>query len=429
MGTPEKKPSLILPKISRQLAYRTLTLVVVVGSLTYGLLWFLKVRSDLGGLETSNTAGWISAVQYLPHGQQAVLISPDGKVHKDSGYVPNSVDRDIVWSPKGNFLYFVSDRVDHNFSLFRWSPDSGKPSEQRTIGTRARTSLKFPSQKGEETDKDAKGLIITGGMVQEFDPTNQSTAQVLPPTQKEITQSKGNDEHGTEGQFEGYYGSLGTSFRLAEWCGDKHYIAAIMRRESGEILIIQEMRQVEGKFPPPRPIVAGEHIDLAVNPVDGKVVYCVVGFQWPDTASAVTPEGTPRKKPFINGIGTCDLQGKNEILIANQGQEAYSSPAVSPDGKGLAIILEHKENGTYSSVGLATLPVANDPTYPKHQFGGDIHEPTWSPDGTHILAAVHPTGKARMIFEIPVDGSPPRNITGEVGDFGFPAYSPQKKGS
>jgi len=182
------------------------------------------VRSDLGGLVESETAGWISAVQYLPHGQQAVLISPDGKYHKDPGYVENTVDRDLTWSPKGNFLYFVSDRAEHNFNLFRWAPSEDKPSEQRTIGTRARGDLKFPAQLSEEPDRTAKGLLTTGGLVQEFDPTNQSTAQVLPPTQKEITQSKGGDENGTEGQFEGIYGSLGTSFREAQWCANKTFI-------------------------------------------------------------------------------------------------------------------------------------------------------------------------------------------------------------
>ncbi len=186
------------------------------------------------------------------------------------------IDRDLTWSPKGNFLYFVSDRKDRTFNLFRWSPSSiDDAPDQRTIGTRSRDNLRFPAQVTDDADSIAKGLIVTGGMVQEFNPATQATEQILPPTTSEITQSKGTEESGTEGQFEGIYGNLGTSFRVAAWCGNQKYIAAIMRREAGEILIVQEMNIVNGKFPPPRPIMAGDKVDFAVNPKDGNVVFTV----------------------------------------------------------------------------------------------------------------------------------------------------------
>jgi len=430
MGTPEIKPSSVLPKISRNLAYRTLFLVVVVGSLTYGMEWFLKVRSDLGALATSDTVGWISAVQYLPEGkgQQAVLIFPDGKIHRDPGYVPNTTDRDVTWSPHGNFLYFVSDREEHNFNLFRWTPSSKDPAERRTIGTRSRSNLKFPAQPGPESDSEAKGLLTTGGLVQEFDPTNQSTAQILPPTQKEITQSKSGEEKGTEGQFEGVYGSLGTSFREAQWCGNKRYIAGVMRRETGETLIVQEMQPVDGKFPQPRQLITGEHLEFAVNPKTGDIVYSVQGFQWPDATPPADKDGKPMKKPFINALGVYSFSGKPFILAANKGDIAFGSPAINSDGTAMAVVISKVANGEVTTQGLMTYPTSLDPNFKPLQIPGDIHEPSWSLDGTHILAAVRRPGKPRTIFEIPTDGSSaPRSITGDTGDFGFPHYSPQRK--
>ena len=432
MGTPEKNPLSVVPKISQKLAYRTLFLVIVFGGLAYGLMWFLKVRSDLGGLAVADTKGWISAVEYLPQGQQAVLISPDGKIHNDAGHVANTVDRDLTWSPHGNFLYFVSDREDHNFNLFRWAP--GKltdPPERRTIGTRARSNLTFAAQPVEEPDKEAKGLIVTGGLVLEFDPSTQTTQQILPPTTKEIAQSNGNnnDERGTESQFEGAYGTLGTSFRIAQRCNNGKSIIAVMRRDAGEILILQDMTLVDGKYVPPRPIVAGDHIDFAVNPKDGTVVYTVNNFQWPDPTAmaAKSPDGKLPKRPFKNAIVYCDLADKVTVLVANEGDMSFYTPAISPDGSGVAVVLSKETKSDSQFVGLALLSTTNDPNFKRHTFGGDIHEPSWSPDGTHILAAVRPNGKSRTIFEIPTDGSPPRNVSGEGGNFGFPKYSPQQK--
>ena len=427
MGTPDKKSSSILPKINQKLAYRTLALVVVVGGLAWGLEWFLKVRSDLDRLRTSETVGWISAVEYLPQGQQAVLISPDGKVHKDPGYVANTTDRDLTWSPGGNFLYFVSDRVDHNFNVFRWSPASDKPADQRTIGTRARGDLRFPAQLNDEPDSEAKGLITTGGLVQEFDPVNTSTGQILPPTSKEISQDKSSDESGTQSQFEGAYGNLGTSFREAQWCGGKRYIAAVMRRDAGEILIVQEMQPVDGKFPLPRPIVAGEHVDFAINPSDGSLVYCVQGFQWPEGKAPLDKDGKPVQKKFVNAAGVFNFGAQNFLLQANKGDYVFSSPSVSPDGTTVVVMIGKNSSGIVTPEGIGTLPAKNDPGFKPHQFRGNIYEPSWSPDSKRLIAAVRINGKPRTIYEIPLDGTAVRSITGDAGNFGFPRYSPQQK--
>jgi len=388
----------------------------------------LRVRSDLGGLATSDSVGWISAIEYLPQGQQAVVISPDGKVHPNPGYTANSIDRDLAWSPHGNFLYFVSDRVDHNFNLFRWSPGSEKAAEQRTSGTRSRGDLKFSAQPTDEPDNAAKGLITTGGLVQEFDPGNQSTEQILPPTSKEITQTQGAEVNGTEGEFEGAYGSLGSSFRVAQWGGGKKYIAAIMRREAGEVLIVQDMEQVDGKLPPPRPIVAGERVDFAINPKDGNLVYCVQGFQWPAGPPPLGPKGEKPKKPFVNAVGVFEDAGKGFVIAANGGDIVFGSPAIGPDGTALVVVLGTYSEGEVNPLGIATLPIGKIPNFKPIQLKGDIHEPSWSPDGLHILAAVRRDGKRRTIYEIPLDGGKPRNVTGDVADFGFPQYSPQQKG-
>jgi hypothetical protein len=428
MGTPEKNPQSVLPKISKNLAYRTLFLIVVVGGLAYGLEWFLKHRTDLGALRTSDTVGWISAVEYLPDGyRQAVLIDKEGKIHKDPGYVSKTNDRDVTWSPHGNFLYFVSDRAEHNFNLFRWTPGGADPSEQRTIGTRARGNLRFPAQLTNEPDGEARGLLTTGGLVQEFDPNNSTTAQVLPPTQKEISQSTG-EESGTEGQFEGMYGALGTSFREAQWCGNHKFIAGIMEREQGETLIVQDMQPADGKLTPPKQVMTGEHIEIAINPKDGNIVYCVQNFQWPTAEPPLDKDGKPMKRPFTNAICIYVPGDESVMITRNNGEVAFGSPSVSADGTQIVAVVNQIVKGESQTVGLVTYPTEKNPQFKPLQLRGDIHEPSWSADGQHILAAVKVPGKPYTIYEIPVDGTTPRNITGDIGDFRYPRYSPQQKG-
>ena len=427
MASNNQNSSSILPKISRKLAVRTLVLVVVVGGMVYGLEWFLKVRSDLKGLQTSNSVGWISAIQFLPDGQQAILIAPDGKIQKDSGYKEHTTDRDIAWSPGGNFLYFISDRNEHNFNLFRWAPGTPEPAEQRTTGTRARSNPKFSSQPTDESDSIAKALITCGGLVQQFDPTNQTTEQILPPTSKEIVQSQGQGEEnpgGIENQFSGVYGNLGTSFREAQWCGNKRFIAGIMRRENGETLILQDMQAVDGKIPQPRPITSGEHIDFSVNPKDGNIVYTVQGFQWPE-AVPTGADGKPVKKPFVNAIVVYDVIAGKGQLVAQNAEVAFGMPSIRPDGKCVIIVVGTMTNGALVPRGMSTFPTFNDPAFKPIRIPGDIHEPSWSPDGAHIVFALRGKNGKRSIYDVRTDDGTMRNVTGDVGDFAFPKFSPQ----
>lgn len=428
MATSNKNSSSGLPEINKKLAYRTLALVVIVGSLVYGMEWFLKHQQDLGGLQKTDTAGWISAIQLVPNGQgqRAVLISPDGQIHQDPGYVANTTDRDLAWSPHGNFLYFISDRVDHSFNVFRWAPGGGQP-EQRTLGTRARGDLIFPNEQVDEPDSEARGLLTTGGIVEEFDPSDTSTAQVLPPTQKEITETHGDSEEGgnMEGQFEGVYGSLGTSFREAHWCGKRKFIVAIMRREAGEVLVVQGMIPTQGHLPSPQPIMAGDHLDVAVNPTTGDLIYCVEGFQWIQGTPPVGKNGKPGVKPFVNGLAVYGFDGTNLVLGRSNGDLTFRSPSISPDGKVVAVIVGGVKAGNETTQGLMTAPTTANPNFKPAQFVGDIHEPSWSADGTHIVAVLRLPGKPRAIFEFSFDGTQPRNLTGDTGDYEFPKYSPQ----
>ncbi len=116
-------------------------------------------------------------------------------------------------------------------------------------------------------------------------------------------------------------------------------------------------------------------------------------------------------------------------MITGGGPETiFDAPAINPDGTQMALVVESDNKGDVTPNGLWTLPTSRQKDFKPLRIPGDIHEPSWSPDGSHILAAVREPGGKRTIYEIPIDHSPPRNITGDAGDFGFPQYSPQQKG-
>jgi len=431
MGLPNRSSTSIIPKISKKLAIRSVCLLVFVIGLIYGLIWFLKVRSDLGGLKTAETAGWISAIQYLPDGQQVVLISPDGKIHTDPDHKPHTRDSDVTWSPHGNFVFFVSDRNQNNFNLFRLSPsiDDSERADQRTTGTRARSNPKFSAQPTEDSDNIAMPLIASGGAIQQYDPSKQSTEQVLPPTSKEITTTQSSDnESGTAGEFEGEYGNLGTSFRIAQWCGNGKYIIGVMRRESGEVLVLQSMQPVDGKFPRPRPLTAGEHIDFDVSRADGNIVYTVQRFMWTDKPP-LDKSGNPVPKPFVNGVVYLDLVKAKPEHIAQDKAVGFGYPAIRPDGKVVAVVFGKPDNGSIQSNGLFTLPLAGQKDFKSTPIQGDLHEPSWSPDGTHLVFVGRKDKGKRTIYDLRTDDGTMRSVTGDAGDFATPQFSPQIKGA
>ena len=302
-------------KISQRLALRTLFLVVLLGGVYFGYQWWKDQSGDLAGLKPAQTVGWLAAIQFQANGQQAVAFDPTGKLMPSGGWKDGNTDRDITWNPSGNRIFFVSDREENNFHVFRWNPTDGSDPARRTIGSRSRSLPMFPRQAG--PDADASALITSGGFVLEYRPKDLSTVQVLPPLGREVVQSSYEEGGGAADQFSGVYAKFGNSFKVARWCKGKDYIAAIMRRDDGEVLILQNMQPTtEGKLPRPEAIVAGDHVEFDVNPQDGSVVFAVQNFQWPipEAIPAQFHKGNKITRPFAHLLGRIDPEDKSPIV-------------------------------------------------------------------------------------------------------------------
>ncbi len=409
------------PQINQKLLQRTALFLVLLAVCFGGLRYYQSKQGDFdsGG----DSTGMIAAIRRESDGQQAVLIGPGGTIKTTTSWKTGVTDREPVWSPDGRFLFFCSDREKSTYNIFRWNPQRDD-AENRTIGGTSRSNPTFASD-----DTGESLLMIMGGTVRELDPKTKKTPQVLPPQNAEVTQSGEGDESGTEGAFSAIYGNLGKSFRLARYMPGRQAIAAIMRREEGEILVYQSLQEVNGKLPKPNPIAAGDRIDFDVDPKGGKIVYSVQNFRWPDPAMA-PPQYRKENKitvPFRNMIGFLDPAGKSQGIIAAAGddKQAFGTPRIAPDGSRFVVIGGHMEEGSLHSDALLTVPtvqqgIASASVLTK----GEIYEPAWSLDGKRLVYAKRVGGK-RDLFTMGSDGTNEASLTKGQGDFSNPLFSPK----
>lgn len=420
------------PKILQKMLLRTLGLTIALGALFFAYSWTREQKGDFGGITAADTKGWVLAIKYQPDGQQAVAIKPDGTLVGNAGWKAGTVDRDAVWQPDGNRAFFVSDREAPGnpkgvkaFNIFRWNPVANGEPDQRTIGTRGRSDPAFPVQpvEGPET-----ALITSGGFVLEFDSKERSTRQVLPPVGNEISTSEGEGGQAATSQFSAFYGELGNSFRTARWLRGKDFIASVMRNDDGEVLVIQDMRpSPDGKFKRPAVPVAGDRIDIAVDPKTGNLVFAVMGFRFPP-GQPIPPQykkGNTITVPFKNALFRVDPDKGLEPPVAVSDTGAFAHPVVSPDGSQIVMVMGIFEDGGVTPKQLSIVPNQSGGAPAQATLvEGEVYEPVWTKDGSKILYAKRADG-ARSIFEIGKDGSGERNLTGGKGDFVNPAPSPQ----
>ncbi|MFX9042746.1 hypothetical protein ABTN45_20195, partial [Acinetobacter baumannii] len=71
-----------------------------------------------------------------------VAIKPDGTIVESPDFVKGSRDRDAVWRPDGNRIFFSSDREEKAFNIYRWNLATNKV-VRRTLGKIGKTDPSF----------------------------------------------------------------------------------------------------------------------------------------------------------------------------------------------------------------------------------------------------------------------------------------------
>lgn len=428
-GKGEGSKAPLVPKNVQKLATRTLILLLAVAAIIFGLQWWRNKGDDLD-LGGADTKGNILALQLLEDGSRVVVIRPDGTVVESAAYRPGAVDRDAVWYPSGNRVLFVSDRKEGTTHIYRWNPGKNDDPQQKTVDESSRGEIAFAAQNVSKPDESA--LVATRGNIEEFFPGESRSVRVLPPSLKDVSVG---EEQGVQSTFTALYSRIGTSFRTGRWSKDKTIVAAVMRRgeDGGEVLVLQSLvLDDKGVLPPPRPIVAGERIDIDVSPATGDLAFSVSMFDYPtDEETRRNTKDGKVNRPFRHAVGTVDLSDasmpKIAIIVASpEDTNAFGPPVFSPDGEKLLVTV-----GTWDESALKTRGLVSAPTKPNSGtqgaliVQGEIYEPSWSPQGDRIVYVKRQNGR-REIFLASADGTGETSVTGEKGDFASPKFSPQQ---
>lgn len=414
-------PRSYTPAMNRRMIKRGIIgLVVAVVLVT--AVYLVQNTKDIDLPTKVNTVGWIAAIQQTGNGSQAVLIKPDGTIVPSPDYKEGVNDRDVVWRPDGNRVFFTSDRENGQVHIHRWNPGSNKV-ERRTVTRGTYNSLSFPSGDG------AKGLVVLNGMVVEFDPVDGSTAPVIPPSRKS---TQGSGEEGAVGSMEELYGRIGNSFKKAYRFGNGSIIG-VLKGERGETLIIQDPRPVGGRWQAPMLIVSGDRIDLDFNTRIGKAVFAVERFQFPD------PENVPQEfikngkvtLPFRHMLALVSQDGNVErMLVSQDDRNAFGSPVFSPDGNSVvAAIGDYQGDGNLKQRLLVTMPAREGAGMGASPLvRSAVYDVAFSPDGQKIAyVQTGPSGN-RTIHLMNSDGSNDQELTQGKGSFSAPKFSPQVAG-
>lgn len=412
---------------------RTLFSLLAVVVSVFGYVLLRQIGNDPDILP-GKSVGLIAAVETTTDGTKIVLISPDGTIKDVPGHVSGKRDADPQWRADGQRLFFTSDREENTFHIFRYRPEAGE-SERRSLGSNSRSTPIFGPAGHPKANDD--GIITSRGQVLEYQPRDGTTYQLLPP-QTMGAAAEADGSGGTVDAFSAIYSRIGTSFKTARYGKNREQVIAVMRREEGEVLVVQSLAQVsdpesgQKRIPRPIPVIAGTSVDFDVSPT-GEIFASVIGFQWVDGNNI--PEDFIKNGrvtvPYKNGMIMFDPTAENEgVAVLFQSADdsaAVSNPRVSPDGKTLLWVMGTVGDGEAfepKALFIAGLPPGAG-GQPTQIATGPIREPVWYPSSDQVLF-VQSQDRQSALFKVPITGGDPTRITPEGRSFRNPAISPQQ---
>ncbi len=368
----------------------------------------------------------IAALKYEGEGAKVVVFDAQGNMTEVPGWKPGVKDGPPVWRPDGQRLFFSSDREENTFHIYRWRPGATEKADRRTVGTRSKGTPWF-GPLGYEGINDT-AILTSSGFVNEYSPIDGAIRQLLPPVTGGGTQQ--GEEGGTIDQFAALYERIGESFKVARWGKDRRFMIATMRREDGDVLMLQDFQpNAEGVLPPPVPIFAGENIAFDVA-LDGSVTAAIQEFTWID------PEEIPEQfvkdgvatRPFVHGaihFDPADLKTLKIVFAAQDGTQVAANPAYSPDGSKLLFSVGTVTSGNFDPKGI----IIGEPGKPVGEYtvltDKVCFEIAWLPSGEGLIYARR-DGKNRRIYRYDLTAGTETAISSGEGEFAFPTFSPQR---
>jgi TolB protein len=159
---------------------------------------------------------------------------------------------------------------------------------------------------------------------------------------------------------------------------------------------------------------------------DGRTIF-FTRIEEIDGKRLVDNQVVPAHLRFSNIVST-NADGGTQTVVINglvRGVDGFhivtwfDSPAVSPDGKRIAVVADNG-NG-FSNLVLYDAQTGKQPVFLSQ--GSNLADPAWSPDGKSVAVTSYTPGTPRLLL-MPVDGRASIPVVTPEGEPYRPAYSP-----
>lgn len=413
----------------KRLLIRSIILVVIVAVLAATYYWLVSRPQDrpLVILPPVNSKGFMLALKETEDGYKVVAIAPDGTI-RERKTPENISDASPIWSQTGEHILFVSNQTsDGSYQIFEWIPDRENEPFQLSPNGASRSAPWLTA--------DGKLLLYASqGDVSGMTYPQRQTRRVMPPYRQS---QSGRTEEGivdTEGVRSDLVSQAwsnlseqmrGESFENGFLDPERKYFIGVYITARCKTLIIQNLQPKDATEATAIVPFGAEDIQIDMSKNSPIAVVSMMQFRDPIPErippERIRPDGTVIYD-FVNALLAIDLKQQKVISLfaVPNNQQSLVSPALSPDGKQVAVIPVERKGDRWQKQGIAILPIKEAGAQEARIIvSGNVSDPSWLPDGSGLLFI-----RDGDVWKVNADGSNEKQITQNVGKFQKPQMSP-----
>lgn len=382
------------------------------------------------------SSGLIAAI-YEDEANRGMVVSIDlnGNVRHSKGDAYD--DSQPVWkSPDGRRVFLISNRTsDGSYQLFEWLPDRDNEPRQLTPNGSSRSSPWF--------DANGQAIIMTSrGVIYRLTYPGLRMRSLFPPGMRpdETAGAEGGViiEEGKQRSDDAIlraWRSLsevleGEAFEEGFVDSSGKYFLGNYATARGYSIIYQNLSPEDDSQISPRPLIAGDRVEIQMFSKEPKSVISVVNFKYPIISQVpperIRPDGTV-ERDFVSAVFIVDLSFQSQnpyvpLFLDAEDKVAMAHIKISPNQEEIALVRLEKSEGRWESKGLLIAPLKEGGIMQAREITtGSISDIDWSPDGQKLTFI-----KDGHVFVINRDGSGEKQLTSGAGKYSQPRFSPQR---